>query len=159
MLPHEICRQLGEVRFKEMFMSLNAAAMKQSMLEAGLSAIRTSAQVSIRKRNEEWARRLWATVAAEKPSPCKLFMFEWLRQTKTDLLTVFLDSISVPHQKGLTDADFMKDVPEERLIEAAKSLLAHPKFDRRDVAAYLLFLDYSNETERFASLDLGKQLS
>lgn len=159
MLPHEICRQLGEVRFKEMFMSLNAAAMKQSMLEGGLSAIRTAAQVSIRKRNEEWARRLWASVASEKPSPCKLFMFEWLRQTKTELLTGFLESIGVPHQKGLTDADFMKDVPEDRLQEAAKSLLAHPKFDRRDVAAYLLFLDYSNETDRFASLDLGKQLS
>ncbi len=159
MLPHEICRQLGEVRFKEMFMSLNAAAMKQSMLEGGLPAVRTAAQVSIRKRNEDWARRLWASLGSERPSPCKLFLFEWLRQTKTDLLAAFLDSIGVPHQKGLTDADFMKDVPEDRLLSAAKALLAHPTYDHRDVAAYLLFLDYTNETDRFAALDLARQLS
>ncbi len=47
----------------------------------------------------------------------------------------------------------------EKLLEAAKLLLAHPSFDRRDVAIYLLFLDFSNETEKFASLDLEQALS
>jgi hypothetical protein len=158
MSPHEICRRLGEARLKEMFMSLNAAAMKQSLIEAGLSAVRTASQVSTRKRNEEWARRFWQSVTSDHPAPCKLFLFEWLRQTKSDLLSTFLDSIAVPHQKGLTDADFMKDIPVDKLLEAARALLAHPKFDHRDVAAYLLFLDYTNETERFAPLDLDKQL-
>lgn len=159
MSPHDICRRLGEVRVKEMFMSLNAAAMKQSLMESRLAAVRSASQVSTRKRNEEWARRFWQSVNGEPPAPCKLFLFEWLRQTKSELLSTFLDAIAVPHQRGLTDADFMKDVPSDKLLEAARALLAHPTFDHRDVAAYLLFLDYTNETERFAPLDLDKQLS
>jgi hypothetical protein len=159
MAPSEICRLLGEAKFKEMFLSLNAAAMKLSLTEAGLSSVRTPAQTSTRKRNEDWARKLWQSVQSEKPSPCKVFLFEWLRQTKSNLLSAFLDAIGVEHQKGLTDADFMKDTPDDTLLGAARMLLAHPDFDRRDVAAYLLFLDNSNETDRFSSLHLEKQLA
>lgn len=157
--PHEICRRLGETKFKEMFLALNAAAMKGSLLEAGLSATRNPNHTSIKKRNEDWARRLWQSVQAAKPAPCKVLLFEWLRQTREDLLIAFLDAIEVPHNKGLTDADFMNQVPEEKLIEAAKLMLAHPKFDRRDVATYLLFLDATNETARFTALELEKDLS
>jgi hypothetical protein len=156
--PHEICRRLGEARFKEMFLSLNAAAMKGSLMEAGLSTTRNPSQTSTKKRNEEWARRLWQSLQAPKPAPCKVLLFEWLRQTRGELLTAFLDAIEVPHSRGLTDADFMNQVPEEKLVQAAKLLLAHPKFDRRDVAAYLLFLDATNETSRFSGLELDKTL-
>ena len=45
----------------------------------------------------------------------------------------------------------MKDVPDAKLLAAAKFLLAHPSFDQREVAAYLLFLDFSNETDKFSS--------
>ena len=121
MSPHDICRRLGEVRVKEMFMSLNAAAMKQSLMESRLAAVRSASQVSTRKRNEEWARRFWQSVNGEPPAPCKLFLFEWLRQTKSELLSTFLDAIAVPHQRGLTDADFMKDVPSDKLLEAARA--------------------------------------
>lgn len=156
--PHLICKSLGEAKFKEMFLSLSSAAMKASMMEVGLSATRQVNQTSLKKRNEEWAKRLWSTVLADKPG-CKVMMFEWLRQTKTDLLIAFLDAIEVPHQKGLTDADFMKDVPDAKLLAAAKFLLAHPSFDQREVAAYLLFLDFSNETSKFSSLELEKTLA
>ncbi len=159
MAPSEICRLLGEAKFKDMFLSLNAAAMKLSLSEAGLPSVRTANQTSTRKRNEDWARRLWQSVQSERPAPCKVFLFEWLRQTRTPMLTIFLDSIEVAHQKGLTDADFMKDVPEEKLQAAGRALLAHPDLDRRDVAVYLLFLDYSNETDRFAPLQLDKALA
>ncbi len=158
MAPSEICRLLGETKFKEMFLLLNAAAMKLSLTEAGLSSVRPPGQTSTRKRNEEWARRLWQSVQSERPPACKVFLFEWLRQTKSTMLSTFLDSIGVAHQKGLTDADFMKDESDDKLLGAARALLAHPDFDHRDVAAYLLFLDHSNETERFASLDLAKVL-
>lgn len=156
--PHDICRRLGEARFKEMFLSLNAAAMKGSLMEAGLSATRNPNQTSTKKRNEDWARRLWQSVQSAKPAACKVMLFEWLRQTRGDLLTAFLDAIEVPHTRGLTDADFMNQVPEEKLVQAAKLLLAHPKFDRRDVAVYLLFLDATNETSRFSTLELEKTL-
>lgn len=158
MEPHEIVRKLGEHKFKEMFLSLNAAAMKASMNEAKLQAVRSATQTSTRRRNEDWAKRMWATLHSSTPAPCKLFLFEWLRQTKVELLTAFLDAIGVQHDRGLTDADFMKDVPEQTLIEAGRALLAHPKLDRREVAAYLMFLDYSNETTKFASLGLETQL-
>jgi hypothetical protein len=157
--PHEICQRLGETKFKEMFLSLNAAAMKGSLAEAGLSAVRLPMHHSLRKRNEDWARRLWQTLQSPRPAGCKVLLFEWLRQTKSPMLATFLDAAGVPHQKGLTDADFMKDVPEEKLLEAAKLLVAHPNFDRRDVATYLLVLEFSNETEKFASLDLEQLLA
>ena len=156
--PHEICRRLGETKFKEMFLSVNAAAMKASLAEVGLSAVRLPMHHSLRKRNEDWARRLWQSLQSPRPGGCKLLLFEWLRQTKSPMLAAFLDAAGVPHQKGLTDADFMKDVPEEKLLAAATQLLAHPDFDRRDVAIYLLFLDYSNETEKFATLNLAQSL-
>lgn len=156
--PHEICRRLGEAKVKEMFLALNSAAMKGSLLEAGLSATRNPNHTSTKKRNEDWARRLWLSLQSAKPAPCKVLLFEWLRQTQGELLTAFLDAIEVPHSKGLTDADFMNQVPEEKLVEAAKLLLAHPKFDRRDVAVYLLFLDATNETSRFSKLELEQVL-
>jgi hypothetical protein len=155
--PHEICRRLGEAKFKDMFLSMNANAMKQSMAEAGLPATR-GVQSSTRKRNEDWAKRLWQSVQSVKPAPCRLFLFEWLRQTRGKMLALFLDTLGVPHQGGLTDADFMKDLPEEKLLAAANLLLGHPEFDARDVAAYLLFLDQSNETEKFKTLNLEQKL-
>lgn len=156
MSPSEICRLFGETKFKEMFLSLNAAAMKLSLQEAGLPSVRPPGQTSTRKRNEDWAKKLWQGMQGDRPSPCKVFFFEWLRQQKTPMLVSFLDSLGVAHQKGLTDADFMKDTPDDKLLAAARTLLAHPNFDRKDVAIYLLFLDHSNETDRFASLQLDK---
>ena len=93
--------------------------------------------MSIRKRNEDWARRLWTSLAVGTPHALQAVPFEWLRQTKTDLPRHLPRLDRAPHQKGPTDADFMKDVPEDRLLSAAKALLAHPKFDHRDVAAHL----------------------
>lgn len=159
MIPSEICRLLGENKFKEMFLSLNAAAMKLSLGEVGLPSVRPPGQTSTRRRNEEWARRLWQSMRSDHPSPCKVFLFEWLRQTRHGMLAAFLDHLGVVHQKGLTDADFMKEMPDEKLLGAAQMLLAHPDFARQDVAAYLLFLDYSNETDRFSGLQLDKALS
>ena len=62
--PHEICKRLGEAKFKEIFLSLNSAAMKASLMEVGLAATRQADQTSLKKRNEDWAKRLWSTVVA-----------------------------------------------------------------------------------------------
>ncbi len=155
--PHEICKRLGEAKFKEMFLALNSAAMKASLTEVGLSATRHVNHTSLRKRNEAWAGQLWSQILSGKPS-CKVVLFEWLRQKRGEMLTAFLDGLGVPHQKGLTDADFMKDAPDEKLLPAARALLSHPSFDHREVAAYLLFLDASNQTDRFSSLELERAL-
>lgn len=157
--PHDICRRLGEARFKEMFLSLNAAAMKASVMEAGMSTARLPSQTSTRKRNDDWAKALWNSYSTARPAPSKVLVFEWLRQTQSKMLTYFLDTLNVPHTRGLTDADFMTEIPEEKLVATAKLLLAHPEFSKYSVAAYLLFLDNSNETNKFASLQLEHLLA
>jgi hypothetical protein len=84
-------------------------------------------------------------------------LFEWLTRTRRPMLAEFLTALEVPHQDGLTDADFMQSSPPEKLCEVGKKLL--DKHDRREVAAYLLFLDASNKSEIFAPLELDKVLA
>jgi hypothetical protein len=72
------------------------------------------------------------------------------------MLADFLTALEVPHEGGLTDADFMQAAPPEKLCEVGKQLLT--KHDKLEVAAYLLFLDASNKSEIFAPLELDKQL-
>ena len=67
----------------------------------------------------------------------------------------FLTACGVVNDNGLTDADFMKDTPTEKLIEAATRLFEN--FDHAEVAAYLLFLDASNQSQTFAPFDLEKR--
>ena len=45
------------------------------------------------------------------------------------------------------------------LQEEVRKLLADERFDKREVAAYLLFLDFTNQTQRFAALELDGILS
>src|SRR6185369_8615938 len=85
-------------------------------------------------------------------------LFEWLTRERRALLAAFLTAIEVPHEGGLTDADFMQTTPPEKLVEAGKGLFAAPDADKQEVAAYLLFLDASNKSEVFAPLELEKVL-
>ena len=59
MAPDEICRRLGEAWFRESFHDLTTAEMKQALSEAKIAAVRLPGHTSTRKRNEDWARRLW----------------------------------------------------------------------------------------------------
>ena len=95
MAPSEICRLLGEAKFKDMFLSLNAAAMKLSLNEANLSSVRLPNQTSTRKRNEDWAKRLWNSVASDRPSACKVFLFEWLRQKMVAEKTIGVEDLAL----------------------------------------------------------------
>lgn len=150
MAPDEICRRLGEAKFKEIFLSLNAQSMKKALEEAGLAAVRLPSHSSTRKRNEDWCARLWRAVSAGKP--CTLVLYGWLGQQRSAMLSAFLDSIGVAHDKGLTEADFIKDTSTEKLVEAGQNLLQNPAFDPREVAAYLLFLDVESRSDKFAGL-------
>jgi hypothetical protein len=67
-----------------------------------------------------------------------------------------LNGLEVPNEDGLTDADFMQTSAPEKLLEVGKTLL--DKHDKAEVAAYLLFLDASNKSEIFATLELTKHL-
>jgi hypothetical protein len=159
MSPEDICRQLGEKKTKEIFHSLTAEAMKKVVKEANISTQRMASHTSTRKRNEDWGNRVWRGVA-EKPltTAAATLLFEWLTRTRRPMLAEFLTALEVPHEDGLTDADFMQTASPEKLCEVGKKLL-ESKHDKREVAAYLLFLDASNKSEVFVPLELEKVLT
>ena len=116
-----------------------------------------ASHTSTKKRNEDWSNRLWRLVA-DKPAStaAATLLFEWLTRARRPMLAEFLTALDVPHEDGLTDADFMQAAPPERLCEVGKALL--DKHDKAEVAAYLLFLDASNKSEVFAPLELERHL-
>jgi hypothetical protein len=157
MAPEEICRKLGEQKTRTIFLELTAEAMKKVLREAKIPTNRLASHTSTKKRNDDWASRIWRTVS-DKPAAttAATLLFEWLTRTRRPMLGTFLSAIEVPHEDGLTDADFMQTTPPEKLVEAGKKLLE--KHDPSEVAAYLLFLDASNKSEIFAPLELDKRL-
>jgi hypothetical protein len=121
--------------------------------EGKLPATRLASHTSTRRRNEDWASKLWRSLA-ERPlsTAAATLLFEWLTHKRRPMLAEFLSGLGVKHEDGLTDADFMTDTKPELLREAGQKLLAG--HDKREVAAYLLFLDASNKSEHFAELGL-----
>ena len=155
--PVEICRRLGETKIRVIFLELTADAMKKILREAKLPTTRLPSHTTTKRRNEDWATRIWKQVADKASvSVAASVLFEWLTRSRRPMLAEFLTAIGVQHDHGLTDADFMKDTPAEKLVESGRVLLG--KFDPSEVAAYLLFLDASNKSEIFAGLDLAPLL-
>lgn len=157
MSPEEICRGLGEAKVKTIFAELTADGMKKVLREAKIPTTRMPSHTSTKKRNEDWARRLWGMLN-DKPIPtaAATLIFEWLTRSRRPMLGDFLSGIGVAHDNGLTDADFMKESTPEKMAEVGKALLA--KHDRAEVAAYLLFLDATNQSEHFKDLGLEGHL-
>jgi hypothetical protein len=151
--PVEICRRLGESRTKTIFLDLTTDAMKKILREAKLPTTRMASHTTTRKRNEDWAAKLWRAVADKaQVGAAATLLFEWLTRNRRPMLAQFLDELGVKHDHGLTDADFMTSSAPEKLVEAGKKLLA--SHDQKEVAAYLLFLDASNKSEIFKPLEL-----
>ena len=155
--PEDICRKMGAQKTKTIFHELTSEAMKKVLKEAAIPPVRLASHTSTKKRNDDWAEKVWRTVE-QKPAAttAATLLFEWLTRTRRPMLAQFLDAIEVAHQDGLTDADFMTATPPEKLVEAGKGLLA--KHDKAEVAAYLLFLDASNKSELFGPLSLDTYL-
>jgi len=155
MAPEEICRGLGETRTKGMFHELTSEGMKKVMKEAKLSTNRLASHTSTKKRNADWSLRVWRLIT-EHPATgtAATLLFEWLTKNRRPMLADFLSPLGVPNDNGLTDADFMSEKEPAKLCEAAENLLK--KYDKAEVAAYLLFLDASNKSEVFAELGLDK---
>jgi hypothetical protein len=158
MAPEEICRHLGAQKTKSVFHELTAEAMKKVMKEANLPTTRLASHTSTKKRNDDWAEKIWRTVE-QKPATttAATLLFEWLTRTRRPMLAAFLDGIEVAHQDGLTDADFMLETPPDKLLQSGKKLLE--THDKTEVAAYLLFLDASNKSEVFTPLELDRHFA
>jgi hypothetical protein len=156
--PEEICRRLGEHKTKAIFHELTSEAMKKVLKEAGIPTNRLASHTSTKKRNEDWSNRVWSRVAKQPVATlAATLLFEWLTRTRRPMLADFLTGIEVKHEDGLTDADFMKDAPPEKLVEVGEKLLQ--KHDKLEVAAYLLFLDASNKSDVFSTLELEKHFA
>jgi hypothetical protein len=158
MAPEEICRKLGEQKTKAIFHELTSEAMKKVLREAKIPTNRLTSHTSTKKRNDDWANRLWRAVS-EKPvaTTAATLLFEWLTRTRRPMLAEFLNGLEIPNEDGLTDADFMQTAEPDKLIAIGKKLLE--KHDKTEVAAYLLFLDASNKSEIFGPLELEKIFS
>src|SRR6185437_17084424 len=124
MSPEEICRRLGEQKTKAIFHELTSEAMKKVLREAKIPTTRLAGHTSTKKRNEDWGNRLWRQVS-DKPlsSSAATLLFEWLTRTRRPMLAEFLSGLEVPHEDGLTDADFMQTAQPEKLVEEGKKLL------------------------------------
>ena len=159
MSPEEICRRLGEKKTKDIFHALTSDAMKKVLREAKIPTSRMASHTSTKKRNDDWANKLWRGLSEKSlTTTAATLLFEWLTRTRRPLLAEFLTALEVPHEDGLTDADFMQTASPEKLCEVGKKLLGS-SHDKREVAAYLLFLDVSNKSEVFAPLELDKILT
>ena len=156
--PTEICRRIGEEKTKAIFLEMTAEGMRKVLREAKLSTVRIASHTTTRRRNQDWAQRLWRTIA-EKPTTgaAATLLFEWLTRTRRPMLSELLSGLGVSHDGGLTDADFMQAAAPEKLLNGGRNLLQH--FDRQEVAVYLLFLDATNKTGHFAPLGLEPLLS
>lgn len=158
MTPEEICRRLGEKKTKEIFHALTSEAMKKVLREAKIPTSRMASHTSTRKRNDDWANKVWRGLSEKGlTTTAATLLFEWLTRTRRPMLAEFLTALEVPHEDGLTDADFMQTAAPDKLCEVGKKLLAGAH-DKKEVAAYLLFLDASNKSEIFAPLELDKVL-
>ncbi len=155
--PVELCRRLGEPKTKAIFHELTSDAMKKVLREGKLPTVRLASHTTTRKRNEDWANKVWHAVADKSAvTVAATMLFEWLTRARRPMLATFLDGLGVTHDHGLTDADFMTGTPPEKLVESAKKLLS--LYDKQEVAAYLLFLDASNKSEVFKPLELDRYL-
>ncbi len=153
--PEEICRKLGENKTKAIFAELTSEAMKKVLKEAGIPTNRLASHTSTKKRNEDWGKRVWQRLSTQSVSTtAATLLFEWLTRARRPMLAEFLTGIDVPHEAGLTDADFMQTAAPEKLQEVGTKLLE--KHDKAEVAAYLLFLDASNKSDVFAGLELER---
>jgi hypothetical protein len=161
MNPVDICRSMGEAKTRSIFLELTTEGMKKVMREAKLPTARLASHTTTRKRNEDWAQRVWRSLverpeAAATPTAATL-LFEWLSRARRPMLAELLTGLEVQHDHGLTDADFMQASAPEKLREVGKKLLEN--HDRQEVAAYLLFLDASNKSDVFAPLELERHLA
>src|SRR3982751_3161723 len=117
--PEEICRKLGEQKTKSIFQELTSEAMKKVLREAKIPTNRLASHTSTRKRNDDWASRIWRTVAnSAAATTAATLLFEWLTRLRRPMLADFLTGIEVPHEDGLTDADFMQTSAPEKLLES-----------------------------------------
>src|SRR6185312_13890115 len=91
MAPEEICRRLGEQKTKSIFLELTAEAMKKVLREAKIPTNRLASHTSTRKRNDDWANRVWRSVASTAAATtAATLLFEWLTRTRRPMLGSFL---------------------------------------------------------------------
>ena len=149
-----ICSRLGRERCTKLIMDLPPSVVRRLLAQAHVPVVRSAQSLSLKNRNELWARRLAETVGQEGVATGVLYA--WLGNCRNAMLADFLDQLGVAHQNGLTDEDFWGQTDPEKLKTAAGALLE--KYPKQEVAMYLLFLEDANRQQRLGELSLEQHL-
>jgi len=76
------------------------------------------------------------------------FLQQWLMNNRRTMLMDYLDPIDVDHKMGETEVNFLATVDGEKLLAEATELSS--KHNPSDIAAYLKFIDFQQDSETFA---------
>jgi hypothetical protein len=147
MRPYEIVSNFSEHKLAEILAQLNSGQFKSVLRDGGLSTKVPPSCVLQKARKRIWTKRIKDGLAAENEALASALLYHWLLFHRRQMLIDYLDKLGVKHVRGETEETFTKTVPQDRLLAEAKNLTA--KYDAQDVAAYVLFLDYHQDSEVF----------
>ena len=149
MQPYEIVSHFSEKKLAEIFSELNSGQFKAVLRDGGLSTKVPPSCVLQKARKRIWTKRIKDGLAAEKQELASALLYHWLLFHRRKMLIDYLDGLEVKHMRGETEETFTKTVPQDRLLAEAEKLMA--RYDAQDVAAYVLFLDYHQDSDVFAT--------
>ena len=148
MQPSTICEKLGPDKVARICEELNSAQLKTTLRKGGLSTKAPSRMVSQKARRKLWGERLLRSLEKGNDPLAESLLYEWLLHHRRNLLILYLDRIGVKHTGGETEETFTRTVPPETLVQEALSLAREQ--DPVEVAAYVHFLDYHQESQVYA---------
>ena len=151
MHPLDICKRLGSDKITAICGELNSNQLKNTLRKGGLNTKVPSRMVSQRKRRTLWSERVHKSLEQQNDEVAESLLYEWLLHHRRELLMDYLDRIGVKHQGGETEDTFTRTVPPETLRETA--LAVARTREPSEVAAYVLFLDYHQESDVFSHSD------
>lgn len=147
MQPSVICDKLGADKLIRICDELNSTQLKTTLRKGDVSTKAPSRMVSQKARRRLWSERLVRALERGNDELAQSLLYEWLLHHRRNLLILYLDRIGVKHQGGETEETFTRTVPAETLVEEALELAKEQ--DPVEVAAYVHFLDFHQESEVF----------
>ncbi|MDY0000727.1 MAG: hypothetical protein RBU30_05490 [Polyangia bacterium] len=149
MHPLQICKKLGQDRILSICEELNSNQLKTTLRKGGLNPKSSARVVSQKAKRKLWSDRVQKGLDQDNAELAESLLYEWLLYHRRPMLVEYLDRVGVKHQGGETEDTFTKTVPAEVLREGALAI-ARTR-DPVEVAAYLLFLDFHQESDVYGS--------
>ncbi|MCD6496737.1 MAG: hypothetical protein J7M25_00320 [Deltaproteobacteria bacterium] len=151
MQPIEIIDGIQTEKLDAILSELNSAQCKAVLKAGSLATKLPPGKVSQKARKKAWGQRIRDGLAHDNDALASELLYQWILHHRRDMLTKYLNSIGVENVRGETEESFTKTVPEPKLIEAALALCKDN--DPVEVAMYVLYLDYHQDSHVFGSDD------